>query len=221
MRFFDGRGQNLLYTFAALWVASYAFSYIMNHVNNSVATIGFQQPAPRTVETITKDFDKRLAKAKGRHECEEITGEWQFVCVRSYATADGEAVRQRIAVPRLPNRPEVVIPDSGPIPTMDEVRMYSMAAERYARRLDINNASEELVLRLPLIERPLAHRIVAAAQNKPFATVDELLQIEGMSEKKLKTIRPRIRAGSADRPRLEDFIAPRVDTGVAPPDGVS
>ena len=63
-------------------------------------------------------------------------------------------------------------------------------------RLNINTASQRQLANLPGIGEILAGRIIDyRTQNGPFASTDELLQVEGIGEKKLKGIEHLIKAG--------------------------
>ena len=56
---------------------------------------------------------------------------------------------------------------------------------------------------VPLVDEALARRIVAAAKDKPFERVEQLLQVEGISLHQLKAIREYVRVG----PRVPDASA--------------
>ena len=62
--------------------------------------------------------------------------------------------------------------------------------------LDINTASKAQLMDLPGIGEELANRIIQyRSNNGPFDSVDELLNIEGIGEKKLLAIEARIKVG--------------------------
>lgn len=63
-------------------------------------------------------------------------------------------------------------------------------------RLDINSATKTQLMELPGIGEMLAERIIAyRTENGPYATTDELLNVEGIGEKKLSVIEERIKVG--------------------------
>lgn len=63
-------------------------------------------------------------------------------------------------------------------------------------RIDINTAGESLLISLPGIGQELAGRIVNyRTDNGPFESIDELLQIEGIGEKKLQQLESYIKVG--------------------------
>jgi len=60
--------------------------------------------------------------------------------------------------------------------------------------ININTATEKELAELPHIGETIAHRIVEFRnQNGPFHRREDLLLVEGMSEKKFREIRPLIR----------------------------
>lgn len=63
-------------------------------------------------------------------------------------------------------------------------------------KVDINTASKAQLMDLPGIGEELANRIIAyRTQNGPFESTDELLNVEGIGEKKLLDIESRIKVG--------------------------
>lgn len=65
----------------------------------------------------------------------------------------------------------------------------SVAAD--AKPIDINNAGNDLLQTVPGIGKSLAERIVAFREkNGAFASVDDLLKIQGIGEKSLEKLRP-------------------------------
>ena len=58
------------------------------------------------------------------------------------------------------------------------------------RRITVNVASEQEMKRLPGIGGAIARRLIKA---RPFSAIDELLKVKGISERKLREIRPFIR----------------------------
>ena len=60
------------------------------------------------------------------------------------------------------------------------------------KRITVNVASEQELKRLPGIGRAIARRLIEA---RPFSAIDDLLKVKGISEKKLREIRPFIGLG--------------------------
>ncbi len=57
----------------------------------------------------------------------------------------------------------------------------ALLAQAEAGKLDINHASEAMLARLEGVGEELASRIVAAREASPFASVEELLRVEGVT----------------------------------------
>ena len=205
MRFPDFRTQDLVFMLVSLWVASYLFSY----VGNVVTYTQFRGQQAQPAQNVQNGAAKSVAVVSDSRQCEEATGDWKLICTRSVTSPEGVSTSQRILVSKAPHEPEVVVPNHGPVPTASEVRAYSMAVSRYSSQLDLNTASEARIMRLPGIDKVLARRIATAALNEPFTSVDDVLRVEGMNEKRLKAIRSRVRAGTDAEPKLEQFVAAR------------
>lgn len=63
-------------------------------------------------------------------------------------------------------------------------------------RLDINTATKVQLMELPGIGEKIADRIIAyRTQNGAFSSTDELMNVEGIGEKKLLQIESLIKAG--------------------------
>ena len=58
--------------------------------------------------------------------------------------------------------------------------------------IDLNNDGLERLMRLPGVGATLADRIVA---GRPYASVDDLLRVEGIGPDKLEKIRPLVKIG--------------------------
>jgi competence protein ComEA len=64
--------------------------------------------------------------------------------------------------------------------------------------VDINTAGVEELMSVPGIGEVLAQRIVEFREkNGPYATVDDLIKVQGVGEKSLARIRDRLTAGKA------------------------
>ena len=93
-------------------------------------------------------------------------------------------------------------PNSRPLAPGDEVRhacMWAIVTRMPAEQLealeqpvDVNAASPDEIASLPGIGPTIAARIVA---GRPYASIDELLDVEGIGPKRLAAIRPRARLG--------------------------
>ncbi len=71
-------------------------------------------------------------------------------------------------------------------------------------RLDLNRATAEELQGLPGIGEVLARRVVEVRKSKgSFSTVEELLEVQGIGEKKLERLRPLIMVNTASRPPSE------------------
>jgi DNA uptake protein ComE-like DNA-binding protein len=59
------------------------------------------------------------------------------------------------------------------------------------RPIDLNTASEKQLETLPGVGPAIARRIV---EGRPYRTVDELLRVKGIGEKRLEEVRPYVTA---------------------------
>lgn len=92
-----------------------------------------------------------------------------------------------------PSRP--LSPGDAVVHACTWARVTRMPPEQLAaleQAVDINRASIEEIASLPGIGPTIAARIVA---GRPYASVDELLEIEGIGPKRFEAIRPRARLG--------------------------
>ena len=62
-------------------------------------------------------------------------------------------------------------------------------------KIDINSASVEELQSLPKIGPKTAEAIVKYRQKHPFKSIDELINVKGIGEKKLELLRPLITVG--------------------------
>ena len=70
--------------------------------------------------------------------------------------------------------------------------------------VDINTASEKVLQSLPSIGPVLAQRIVVYREKYgPFNSVDDIVKVPGIGEKRLKNLRERITVTMPDRSMLE------------------
>ncbi|MEW6245983.1 MAG: helix-hairpin-helix domain-containing protein [Nitrospirota bacterium] len=82
----------------------------------------------------------------------------------------------------------------------EEIRP-SLPVAKPNSRLDLNRATAEELQRLPGIGEVLAKRVVEARTSRgSFSTIEELLEVKGIGEKKLERLRPLIMVNAAGRP---------------------
>ena len=82
-------------------------------------------------------------------------------------------------------------------------QVTTAAGEDYAyalpEPLDLNRAAAEELAGLPGIGEVLAERIVAyREEHGPFTSVEELLNVSGIGEKKLEALRPEVTVGKGE-----------------------
>src|SRR5688572_22796226 len=76
--------------------------------------------------------------------------------------------------------------------------LHAAEAKPQAALVDINAAGVEELMSVPGIGQSIAQRIVEYRdKNGPYASVDDLLKIQGIGEKSLAKIRERLTAGKA------------------------
>jgi competence protein ComEA len=94
-----------------------------------------------------------------------------------------------------------VVPLPGPPPVDTPKSPSGLPVAKSNVRLDLNHATVEDLQRLPGIGEVLARRVVEARRSKgSFSTVEELLEVKGIGEKKLERLRPLIMVNAAVRP---------------------
>lgn len=87
----------------------------------------------------------------------------------------------------------VILPENG-----DRIS-ETLSSKSIDYRLDINTATKVQLMELPGIGEIIAEQIIQyRTQNGPFADTDDLLNVDGIGEKKLLKIEPLIRAGGYD-----------------------
>ena len=83
-----------------------------------------------------------------------------------------------------------------PIPHKTSIESQQLQDPSEDFLVDINTAEASLLMDLPGIGQELADRIIAyRTENGPFESTDELLQIEGIGEKKLQQLEIYIKVG--------------------------
>jgi hypothetical protein len=93
-----------------------------------------------------------------------------------WLTRDHRAVNRAPLVPVAPEVPAVAA--SAPTPSKPKARN--------AHLLNVNLATEEQLVAIDGLNRPLAKAVIAA---RPFASIDDLLRIHGVGEKRLARMR--------------------------------
>ena len=116
---------------------------------------------------------------KSRGECRGCRGEgWLIAAALVFVLALSFAVH----VLRLPEKETIV-----PVHAVDLERL------RWAEMVNLNTDSVEKISRLPGVGMVLAERIVAYREAcGPFASVEDLLRVEGIGEGKLEAVRSAI-----------------------------
>ena len=72
-------------------------------------------------------------------------------------------------------------------------KMAGKTASAAQQLLDINSATAEQLQQLPGIGEKIAERIIKyREENGPFSKIEDLLNVEGIGEKKLEKIKPLI-----------------------------
>lgn len=84
------------------------------------------------------------------------------------------------------------------------VGVVSGAAEEKPQKLDLNKATAEELAQLPGVGEVIAARIIRHREKSgPFRSVDELLVIRGISEKKLDALRPLVTVEEENKDKKE------------------
>ena len=78
--------------------------------------------------------------------------------------------------------------------------MLGVSAIQPEEPININTATAEELTELPRIGEVTAARIVKwREENGPFATTEELMNVQGIGERVYERIRPHVTVGDADR----------------------
>ena len=78
--------------------------------------------------------------------------------------------------------------------------MLGVSAMQPEEPININTATAEELTALPRIGEVTAARIVKwREENGPFATTEELMNVQGIGERLYERIRPHVTVGDADR----------------------
>jgi competence protein ComEA len=77
--------------------------------------------------------------------------------------------------------------------------LFVSAPVMAAGKIDINTASVEELQSLPKIGPKTAEAIVKYRQKHPFKSIDELINVKGIGEKKLELLRPLITVGDKSK----------------------
>jgi competence protein ComEA len=79
----------------------------------------------------------------------------------------------------------------------------SKKAKALAGPLDLNRATAEELQRLPGVGLKMSARIIAAREEKPFRTVDDLRRVSGIGAKTLEHLRPWIVVGPGPPAKIQ------------------
>jgi competence protein ComEA len=83
-------------------------------------------------------------------------------------------------------------------------RPVGKKTETLSEKVDVNHATAEDLQRLPGVGPAMAARIIAAREEKPFRSVDDLRRVRGIGAKTLERLRPFVTADAAAKPRDPD-----------------
>jgi DNA uptake protein ComE-like DNA-binding protein len=132
-----------------------------------------------------------------------VGGGWHYMCVGTQRTASGESTSVRYAVKsgwRQPVVKTAVLADPKPAPTYTVTSSPSTKppavnaeAPKPDGRLNLNTAGEDRIRALPGMNPDVARQIVLVRTLKPFATVEDLLKVDGVDRAMLEAIRPHVR----------------------------
>ena len=142
----------------------------------------------------------------GQAACEGLAGTWSapadetatlVLMLREWTqdgllTRDHRPVALAVAAPVAPAAPVVEAPAPAPAPAAAPVPAPVVAAAaakpkaRNAHLLNVNVATEAQLVAIDGLNRSLAKAVVAA---RPFASIDDLLNINGVGEKRLARMR--------------------------------
>ncbi len=91
----------------------------------------------------------------------------------------------------------LALPASGSTPVLPAVGVEdAVSAENPGARININSATAEELEALPSIGEVIAARIIAyREQNGPFRSVDDLIHVEGISDRTIDEIRNLVTVG--------------------------
>ncbi len=70
--------------------------------------------------------------------------------------------------------------------------MFIPSKEETQQLISINSASKEELCRLPKIGPAIADRIIAYRQQKPFSTIEEIMNVKGIGQKMFDGIKDQI-----------------------------
>lgn len=113
-----------------------------------------------------------------------------LICALSFALVIG------IFIGRNVKSDYAQLPESIASETAAESQTQTQTQTQTDYRLDINTATKVQLMELPGIGEKIADRIIAyRTQNGAFSSTDELMNVEGIGEKKLLQIESLIKAG--------------------------
>jgi competence protein ComEA len=85
-------------------------------------------------------------------------------------------------------------PPAAPPQTKPPSRPIGKKTETLAEKVDVNKATAEELQHLPGVGAAMSARIIAARDEKPFASVDDLRRVRGIGAKTLERLRPFVTA---------------------------
>lgn len=82
------------------------------------------------------------------------------------------------------------------LPQNDKIKAISATEVPKDYRLDVNTATKLQLMELPGVGEMIADRIISyRTENGPYTSVDDLLNVEGVGEKKLRQLETLIKVG--------------------------
>jgi hypothetical protein len=156
------------------------------------------RPSAEQVQTVMKrgsGFDSLV--------CRNGEKGWEYVCEGT--RSGGMAYRYGVMAGAYPVvRSMTQLPAEGPVPERNAFladRTVRLEEQRkWLALIDLNNARDDQLVALGA-DRQLARRIILRAIQKPYATVDDLLTVEGVDRPLLERLRPHVRVGPFDKSR--------------------
>ena len=82
--------------------------------------------------------------------------------------------------------------------TLAVLCIFVTAPVMAAEKVNINTAPVEELRTLPKVGPKIAKAIVEYRKKHPFKSVDELINVKGIGEKKLELLRPLVTVGNPD-----------------------
>jgi competence ComEA-like helix-hairpin-helix protein len=154
----------------------------------------YERPSLATAQDVEKHLT--LRDPRGNYACQPASGDWNYICARDFEAGPNIWIRQPVGVKieggELPRKP-TALPDPGAALRIARLREKKLILDQTT--LDLNFATVTELTRLLGISRKLAVAIVRENERQRFATVNDLLRVEGMDREAFERIRPLVRAG--------------------------